>query len=526
MASHVENVELDGLLEDGDGSESKPHASSPSRLPRHRREKLNIERDYFGRLEMLQGLLVEQLRGLQHVDRKTILRSLLLLAPSFFQPSYKYKWNLHATSWLDGVRGFAALFVYIYHFNHSWWPSFESGFASGPGTYSILQFSFFRIIFAGPAMVSVFFVVSGYALSCSPIQKIRNGDSVALFNTLVSSGFRRWFRLFLPTLVSTFITMLIARGGWWMDLGPLTGPGPRQTLFAQLGDWWWDFVTMSNPTASFDPEAIYFPRYGPQLWTIPREFRCSMILYLVMLCLAKTRHTIRVSFTIFFYWYTFWIRQWELALFIFGMLLADLQFLPGDLFRSDVETSLRKAYPRLIFISANTISIVLALLGLHILAIPANPEATPGYKAIWAASPNSGAYCSPGRFWVNVGSAIVVAAISLSPSSESITPLLQRPFRTRFAQYLGNISFGLYVTHYYPIATIGVRMFYRWPTAHGYYLALPVNTFLCIWISDLFWRFVDTKSVLLAKRIAAKCFIKNEEEQFSFRQASTEPRLP
>ena len=507
MRSHVEDVELDGLLEDGDDSEDKSRLPSPSRLPRHRLENLHIERGYSGRLELLRGSLIEKLRGLPNVNRKTILRSLLALAPSFFQPSYEYKWNLHATSWLDGVRGFAALFVYVYHFNHNWWPSLESGFASGPGTYSILQFSFIRLFCGGPGMVSVFFVVSGYALSCSPIRKMRNGESVKLFNTLVSSAFRRWFRLFLPTLVSTFITMLIARGKWWMELGPLTGPGTRETFFAQLGEWWWDFVGMCNPTASFDPEAIYFPRYGPQLWTIPREFRCSMILYLVMLCLAKTRHTIRVSFTIFFCWYTFWVRQWELALFLFGMLLADLQFLPQDLFNSDVEASLKKKYSRLIFISANIISIVLVLVGLHILAIPANPGSTPGYKAIWAASPKSGVYCSPGRFWVSIGAAISVAAVSLSPSSESTTPLLQRPFRTRFAQYLGNISFGLYVTHYYTSATIGLRMFYFWPNAYGYCLALPVNTFLCIWISDLFWRAVDSKSVSLAKLIAAKCFI-------------------
>ena len=166
----------------------------------------------------------------------------------------------------------------------------------------------------------------------------------------------------------------------------------------------------------------------------------------------------------------------------------------------------------------HTITIAFGLLALHLLTFPdEGPESTPGYARIVTLTP--GTYGTRtnlrARYWLALGATLLLVVMSLSPSTGPDSgPLLQRPFTTRFAQYLGSISFGLYVTHLYVIYTIGSRFLnYSKDKAlmeyiFGFLAAAVVNSFLAFWIADLFWRGVDSKSVLLAKWVAEKCFVK------------------
>jgi hypothetical protein len=201
-------LELASLLNDKDGSDEGPILGSPT----NQRVKLLLKL----RLRHLYGKILKLLPR-----EKGIPSFILALAPSFFQSSYEYNTKLHPTSWLDGLRGFAALFVYFAHYILVWYPTLDKGYASGPDEYYIAQLPYIRVIFSGFGMVCLFFVISGYVLSYSSLQKIRNGDLPALFDTLASSVFRRWLRLFLPIFVSTFITMLIARAGLWININAM-----------------------------------------------------------------------------------------------------------------------------------------------------------------------------------------------------------------------------------------------------------------------------------------------------------------
>jgi peptidoglycan/LPS O-acetylase OafA/YrhL len=120
------------------------------------------------------------------------------------------------------------------------------------------------------------------------------------------------------------------------------------------------------------------------------------------------------------------------------------------------------------------------------------------------------------RFWVCIGSVLFVAALAFSPaiSSSDTTPILQKVFIIPFSQYLADISYALYVTHVLCLWTVGIRIFNFWKDktttdyAFGFIEATFVNSFMCFWVADLFWRGVDAKSVLIAKWVADKCFIK------------------
>src|ERR1700709_2610994 len=77
-----------------------------------------------------------------------------------------------------------------------------------------------RVIHSGRFMVIIFFVISGYVLSYRGLQLAREGKTVQLLESLSSSVFRRWLRLHLPVIISTFVAFLLARNGFWINLTP------------------------------------------------------------------------------------------------------------------------------------------------------------------------------------------------------------------------------------------------------------------------------------------------------------------
>ncbi len=111
-------------------------------------------------------------------------------------------------------------------------------------------------------------------------------------------------------------------------------------------------------------------------------------------------------------------------------------------------------------------------------------------------------------------------------------PVLQKLFTNRFAQYLGELSYSLYLLHDVVNHGIGMRYLHpawsEWEAAeaeatrlgassamlaetlrenflqHYFWLwvkAMIVNTFVLFWVSDVFTRAVDVHAIKLARRI-------------------------
>lgn len=98
---------------------------------------------------------------------QTAKRLLIFLLPTFLQhhfcpPSPKSLSKLHPTAWLDGMRGFAALMVFLYHLSYS---THDVYTAYIPSHKDFLRLPLIRSFYNGNFMVSIFFVVSGFALS-------------------------------------------------------------------------------------------------------------------------------------------------------------------------------------------------------------------------------------------------------------------------------------------------------------------------------------------------------------------------
>jgi peptidoglycan/LPS O-acetylase OafA/YrhL len=165
---------------------------------------------------------------------------------------------------IDGIRGWAALSVLLYHayiemFLHVW-PEMN-GFMP-------------RFIVHGPLAVSVFFVLSGDALSSAYFM---GGQK-----TLDAMVVKRYFRLTLPILTSCFIVWLILNA----DLAFNVQAGKLLHHESWLGD----CVNFKPTVMSFLHYVSYgvylspdkSKSYNPFLWTMSVELMGSMLVFLYL----------------------------------------------------------------------------------------------------------------------------------------------------------------------------------------------------------------------------------------------------
>ncbi|KAK8049902.1 hypothetical protein PG994_011632 [Apiospora phragmitis] len=245
---------------------------------------------------------------------------------------------LSPTAYLDGVRGVAALVVYVFHWGYLWFPflrqgwhsSSDSGSDGGGGSADLfLQRPVVRVLHFGRASVTVFFVVSGYVVAVKMLTMIHRGQPDRALDALAGSLFRRPLRLYLPIVAATLVNVALVRGGGGgvFQKDP-TGAGvpPRgATLGRQLRHWWAHTVHLVNLFRNIDGRANLYSRpYDRHLWTIPVEFKGSLLVFMLLLAFMKAKRWLHMSVALGF---TCWLAQLgdlDMSLFCSGLLLAEL----------------------------------------------------------------------------------------------------------------------------------------------------------------------------------------------------------
>ncbi|KAL9010257.1 MAG: hypothetical protein Q9173_004789 [Seirophora scorigena] len=418
------------------------------------------------------------------------------LLPAWWNHSRTSPPALHRTSWLDGLRGVAALFVFFHHSSQIWLHGLRPGWGSGPDAYHIMQLPVLRIVFSGGAMVSIFFVISGYVLSTKSLRLAREGRHEELLSNLASSTFRRGPRLFIPCIVSTFLTAILAMTGAFVS-EEVTRHYPRAgTLREQLGSWGHETLWFINPLAGGTG-------FGENLWTIPVEFQGSLLVFLCALGFSKSRDAVRLGSLVCFMAYWLWFGYWMTVLFLGGVLLADIDHCrrqSTSVVESDCPSG-RKS---------KCVLWLLVLMAVFLLSMPEYDELVTesyGYATLATSlTPASWSnHWGPGRWWPCLSSIMLVALLDhAGPKS-----YLQQLFTYRFPQYLGRISFSLYLCHGVTIYTLGLRVantcFYLFGSATGfrYGFSLLVSSAIVVpalfWISDVFTVVVDRGAVTLSR---------------------------
>ena len=156
----------------------------------------------------------------------------------------------HSTAFLDGVRGVAAFFVFIQHYVGSFDLNVhEHGFGESGTYYYFASFPFVRIIFNGgnPA-VAIFFVLSGYVLSQSPLSLLHKKRRDACKLSLCSALLRRPLRLYIPPFYISFATAFAMHLPW--SIWPQTTWAAKETIIAEIQTWIIETTKFFNPFQS------------------------------------------------------------------------------------------------------------------------------------------------------------------------------------------------------------------------------------------------------------------------------------
>lgn len=415
--------------------------------------------------------------------------------------------KLRRTSWLDGVRGAAALGVYIFH-AMGCWASLVPGWHADKDQNSILQLPILRTIFvAGGPAVSIFFVLSGYVLTHKSLHWMRDGSAHQVYPAVASSMFRRGFRLYLPPILLTFCEMLATRLGFMPPLN--FSFVPETTLAAQFLDWLVETNRLVNPFYNLQRAVQGFvthPKYDAVVWTIPLEFYGSMVCYILLLILTRVpSNGLRMTLVAVFSCSCMALGSWNLFCFSGGMLLADF-----NLSQEDNTAGAAPAKHGLIWTAVFTVSFYVA--GFPTLVYPEgklNPM--PGFETLRSLIPMSLNMDDHARFWWSISGMFILLSISQLPRLKSL-------FETYFCQYLGKISFSLYLIHEFCLVLFGLSLqaflmrvvglehggngLLYWLVCLIWYVSFTVPVFA---LAAQIERWVDAPSVRFARWLEGEC---------------------
>lgn len=409
------------------------------------------------------------------------------------------------TAYLDALRGYAAFIVYIYH----------AYYIAAEETWR--RYPFVATLFGGPGMVSVFFVISGYALGYSLLLNMHRQEGSRMLNGLASSTFRRYMRLYGSSFVGLLIAFVFVRLGLYNGV---YGMELYQSSFgSQLSHWLVDAFKFCNPFArnvtDMKDESPLSSEYLPQMWTIPVEYRGSVFLF--AFCTAICRLTPRARML------AMWLvivasycwQEVYIAEFTSGLLIAQLGICrhservsgPHHLPISNDE----KPRPNQSLVS-KVLHTALFLVGFVLLGEVDGGQAN---LLLWGRFPweylNRAIpfwWTELGRyiFWLGWGSFALVYSLEFYPA-------LQRPLSWKISRYLGDISFGLYAMHV-PFG-MGIKNLYLdpWRQTHlgesnwAYIFIALVDTFIVVTAADYFTK-IDGVVVRAARRLQDKLFTK------------------
>lgn len=373
-----------------------------------------------------------------------------ILRPSFFTKSPRKE--LHATAWLDGLRGFAAFLVYWQH--HQGWArvgitasdAMETAFGYND-QYYFAQLPGIRLLFTGGHIaVSCFFIISGHVLSAKPLALIHAGEFMKLEDNLAGAMFRRWPRLFLPAL---FTTLLYATS--WHVFGFWTAfPEHQKTYVEELIEWYKQFKGFSWV---YRTDEKLWLRYNFHLWSIAVEMRGSVIIFTALLAFSRCRRNTRLLCEVVLTFYFLFIVDGMLyAMFCGGMLLCDLDNLAR---KDDLPSFFYNLKPY-----KNSIFWTLFFSGIYLGGVPSIDfhtsisllEESPGWKWLAKLKPTSVSESDYKWFYLFWGAIFLLSSIPR-------IPILKSFFETRFNQYLGRLSFSLYLIHGPVLWTLGDRLY-------------------------------------------------------------------
>jgi len=369
---------------------------------------------------------------------------------------------------LEGLRGLAALVVFLFHFLVIFYPVLYYG-----GVKALAPVQHFRFednihgtplatFVSGTFSVAVFFVLSGFVLSVGFFMTKKT-------EVIKKLATKRYLRLMLPALASVilawiYIKLHLSRTN---EVYGISLSSAVQNEWAMIPRFLGAIKEGVISIFVVGPEH----RYNSVLWTMKYEFVGSFIVFTLALIFGHTnkRWIIYAALALGLY------NTWYLG-FILGMALADIYVNKQELVQKIKQPVLYG----------------LLAIGIILGGFPTASTAGTFYKWIspyWLTEPQSQSlYMSIGALF------IVISVLSIGR--------LKKIMSSKVLGRLGGYTYSLYLVHQPIIYTLGAGLFVMFTGFMGYnrsvLLAIVCTIPVVAVMTYLFHRFVETPSVKFA----------------------------
>lgn len=374
--------------------------------------------------------------------------------------------NENRSSYLDGLRGLAALIVVFYHYLLSFYPALFTARLNHSHTSQNIEAtigrSIFSFLFNGNFAVCLFFVLSGYVLSMNFFFN-KNRDSP------VSGILKRYPRLVIPIVVSVLLSyvILLSHGYSNIQTGDYTFNNFWLTNLWKISP---DFLSALKE--GFIDSVFYGGNieYNPVVWTMNVEFMGSMLVFsfLAVFGKIKSRFIIYVVLAILFY-------QTYFLAFILGIALCDYR--SGNYYRQI------PLYFTIVFL---LISFYLA-----------------SFKALSLNAKQNQI------FYIFAAFLMIVALIH--------EKRFQNALSNKWLHFFGKISFSFYLLHVIILGsfTCSVFRFLYVNYALGYHISFLISFTLSMGLliiaSYFYFKYIDLKGILISEKIYDRFFYNKTE---------------
>jgi len=369
-------------------------------------------------------------------------------------------------TYLDGLRGIAAVNVMIMHFFIVLAPAMIYGNRM-PLHLGNIELIFsgtpLGLIGAGNFSVCIFFVLSGYVLT----QKYFIMQDKKI---IVSSAVRRYIRLFIPVFSAIMLAYTIASTGlfqYYLEAVTVSGNN-------NYANYW----TFTPNLVDAIKEAVWgsfftgADTYNPVLWTMTTEFCGSMLVFAISFLFGsqRTRWTFYLAAAVLLF------NTYYLA-FIIGMVFADI-------FNS------RKPMLK----TSN--KIILSIILFSGLFIGSYPIGTVTVDSLYGFL-NNDVFRTPKLTYHIIGAGMIMYVLLNSYR-------LQNFFSSPVPVFLGKISYSLYLIHFLVISTFTSALFLflhpLLPYGAAVLISCLMSLLLILPLSYLFYKYVDMTGVELSKK--------------------------
>ncbi|CAJ2509411.1 Uu.00g144370.m01.CDS01 [Anthostomella pinea] len=305
----------------------------------------------------------------------------------------------------------------------------------------------------------------------------------------------------------------------WNDTLPLNSTACNQCLWVKLGGMWEEhpiiYPDMMSALQNFavvvsewaNPFTFngYFPRYDPHTYTMPMELRGSVILYTLLLGTAALKAGWRLAIAVSLAIYTLRMGRWEVAIFIGGMVLSEVDVLssadPSELAEADriFLPEGRKRGGRLATWPARLLRYALLVVALYLLSYPdAHAKYTPGFRLLASLAPKYYSWDDKWRFYHSIGALILLPCVLRSTN-------LRWLLETEPAQYLGRISFSFYLIHGPVLHSLGFflmpRLFERVGRAPAFLVGWATLAVVSLALANVWYKRIDSWAIGVGKKV-------------------------